>query len=239
MIRFLSIATFLCTTIMSWSQIPDYTLIRGAKPTVKDTIEHRSRFSVGVSVTPEMNSIFTEGNIGTEGVSPRMGATFGINFGFVIRPSFTIRTGVYYGRKKYGHIHNGLVFPQDLIGPEPTTSSMESQVQYSIFHLPIILQVNPGGKQFFFAAGLGWDYQHYATAQQHIFFGNGEEDQLPEIKKPSPNFSSHLSFGYALKASDKVRMLFEPIFKIRIRDFIIAGSNLYNIGMRVTLNFNL
>lgn len=225
---------------LSWLQLPDYSLIQKTREVpAEDSLPHRSGFSLGLSFVPEINSLLTENKVGFEGVFPQIGATFGLNIGFELVSSFTIRTGMYYGQKKYGHIHDGLIFPEDLSGPEPTTSRMESQVQYAVFHLPLILQFNPGGSRFFFAAGLAWDYQHRATAQQRITFGNGEEGQLPELKDPSPNFSSQISFGYAVKASNRWNVLFEPFVRLHFVDYIIVGSRLYNAGMRITLNVDL
>jgi len=187
-----------------------------------------------------MNNVFTSGEFGTEGVAPRLWLTLGINVGFTLGPVFKIRTGIYYGWKGYTHIHDGLVFfPQDTIGPSPTTSRVESQVSYSIWHLPLILQFNPKATRFFIAGGLAWNYQHYASVDQTIYFGNGDTEILPPTKEPSLNFSVVASLGYRLRVAEKIDLVFEPVFKYHFRDYIIAGSNLYNFGLKITLNYHI
>jgi hypothetical protein len=216
---------------------PDIDLIRGVKPTVQDTTE--SRLSFGLGFTPEINNILTSSPVGTEGVAPRAGITFGINFGFSLSKSFRIRTGFYYGRKGYTHIHDGLIFPQDTMDGNNTTSRLESQLKYSVFHLPLILQFNPGGSRFFATAGLAWDHQHSDNADRTIYYGSGDTDSLTAIQGPSPNFSAEATLGYKLAVSRSFELLIEPIFKFHFREYLISGSNLYNLGLRVTLNYNI
>ena len=74
------------------------------------------------------------------------------------------------------------------------------------------------------------------NSQRNIYFGNGSTQLMNSGNKMEANVGPLVSLGYQIP---KTNFLLEPLFKYYLRDQIIANSNQYNYGLKITYNMGL
>lgn len=196
-----------------------------------------SKFDLGFYILPEMNGLITGNPIGRETVSAKFGGAAGLNIEYRLTSKISLRTGLGFGIRNYEHVHEGLIFNSD-ISPNDgiiSESSIESNITYIEVQLPLLLQYNINSN-FFFTAGLELTTAFADRSERVIFYGNGTTEDMQNNNKIGANVGPLITIGYEIPNSN---LLLELLFKYYLRDQIIANSNQYNFGLKITYNLGL
>jgi hypothetical protein len=193
----------------------------------------------GFSLTPEFNDLKVSNLVGQESVAPKMGLSAGLNVAFHLSNKFSLRTGLGYGFKHYNHTHAGLIFGTDL-NPQTgvnTTSTIESKIAFSELQFPLVFQYELKENKIFIAGGIEITKPFANQSERTVYYGNGTTDVLSNPTQNGLNFAPVLSLGYLLPVTDQLSISIEPMFKYYLKTYIIAGSNLFNYGLRTAIHF--
>lgn len=197
------------------------------------------KINFGLSITPEFNNLILGNPVGQESVKSKIGFSAGISFKFHLTNKSSFITGIGFGKKNYNHTHCGLIYGTDidpLIGII-SESKIESKVSFSELQIPLVFQYELKTNKFYIAGGLELIYRFLNNSERIIYYGNGAIAKLSNSNINGLNFAPELSFGYKLPVSDKLSISIEPMFKYYLKEYIIIESNLYNYGLKTTLNF--
>jgi hypothetical protein len=177
--------------------------------------------------------------VGQESVAPRIGVSAALNVAFHFSNKISLRTGLGYGFKNYNHTHAGLIFGTDL-NPTTgvnTTTTVESKITFSEFQIPLVFQYELKENRFFIAGGMEITKPFANQSERIVYYGNGTTDFLPNPTQNDLNFAPVLSLGYLLPVTDQLCISIEPMFKYYLKTYIVAGSNLFNYGLKTTIHF--
>jgi hypothetical protein len=197
------------------------------------------KIQFGFSLTPEFNDLKVSNLLGQESVAPRIGVSAGLNVAFHLSNKISLRTGLGYGFKRYNHTHAGLIFGTDL-NPTTgvnTTTTVESKITFSEFQIPLVFQYELKENRFFIAGGMEITKPFANQSERIVYYGNGTTDFLPNPTQNGLNFAPVLSLGYLLPVTDQLCISIEPMFKYYLKTYIVAGSNLFNYGLKTTIHF--
>ena len=197
------------------------------------------KIQFGFSLTPEFNDLKVSNLVGQESVAPKMGLSAGLNVAFHLSNKFSLRTGLGYGFKHYNHTHAGLIFGTDL-NPQTgvnTTSTIESKIAFSELQFPLVFQYELKENKIFIAGGIEITKPFANQSERTVYYGNGTTDVLSNPTQNGLNFAPVLSLGYLLPVTDQLSISIEPMFKYYLKTYIIAGSNLFNYGLRTAIHF--
>ena len=197
------------------------------------------KIQFGFSLSPEFNDLKVSNLVGQESVAPKMGVSAGLNVSFHISNKFSLRTGLGYGFKHYSHTQTGLIFGTDLnpITGVNTTTTVESNVSFSEFQIPLVFQYELKENKIIIAGGMEITKPFANQSERTVYYGNGTTDMLANPTENGLNFAPVLSLGYLLPVTDQLSISIEPMFKYYLKTYIIAGSNLFNYGLRTTIRF--
>ena len=193
----------------------------------------------GFSLCPELNYLKMGNLVGQESVAPRIGVSAALNVAFHFSNKISLRTGLGYGFKNYNHTHAGLIFGTDL-NPTTgvnTTTTVESKITFSEFQIPLVFQYELKENRFFIAGGMEITKPFANQSERIVYYGNGTTDFLPNPTQNDLNFAPVLSLGYLLPVTDQLCISIEPMFKYYLKTYIVAGSNLFNYGLKTTIHF--
>jgi hypothetical protein len=193
----------------------------------------------GFSLSPEFNNLKVGNVLGQESVAPKIGVSAGLNVAFRLSHQISLRSGLGYGFKHYNHTHAGLIFGTDLnpITGVNTTTTVESNVSFSEFQIPLVFQYELKENKIFIAGGLECTIPFANQSERTVYYGNGTTDMLANPTQNGLNFAPVLSLGYLLPVTEQLSLSIEPMFKYYLKTYIIAGSNLFNYGLRTTIRF--
>jgi hypothetical protein len=193
----------------------------------------------GFSLSPEFNDLKVGNVLGQESVAPKMGLSAGLNVAFHLSNKISLRTGLGYGFKHYNHTHAGLIFGTDLnpITGVNTTTTVESKVGFSELQIPLVFQYELKENKIFIAGGMEITKPFANQSERTVYYGNGTTDVLSNPTQNGLNFAPVFSIGYLLPVTDQLSISIEPMFKYYLKTYIIAGSNLFNYGLRTTIHF--
>lgn len=119
-----------------------------------DGSEHRIKF--GLAITPEYNNLRVKNLVGQESVATKIGFSTSLQVEFCLTNSISLRSGFGYGLKNYYHTHSGLIFGTDLnpVTGVNTTTTVESEVSFSEFQIPLIFQYELKENKLFISGGM-------------------------------------------------------------------------------------
>ena len=80
------------------------------------------------------------------------------------------------------------------------------------------------------------DYQKASNSDRTVYFGDGSTEKLSSSLDPIMNLSTIISVGYSYLFFTRYEALIEPVFRYYFREYVVTGSNLYSVGLRITLN---
>ena len=198
------------------------------------------KVAYGLSITPEFNSLIAGNPVGQESVKSQLGFSAGFNVEFQLSKKSSIRTGIGYGLKNYEHTQSGLIFGSDI---NPVTgvvseSKLESKIAFSELQIPLIFKYEFKENKFFVTGGMEFIYPFANNSERVIYYGTGNTEKLSNSNNTkSVNLAPVISLGYNFTVSDKLSISIEPMFKYYLKEYIIIESNLYNYGLKTTLNF--
>ncbi len=197
------------------------------------------KIQFGFSLSPEFNDLKVSNLVGQESVAPKIGVSAGLNVAFRLSNQISLRTGLGYGFKHYNHTHAGLIFGTDLnpITGVNTTTTVESNVSFSEFQIPLVFQYELKENKIIIAGGMEITKPFANQSERTVYYGNGTTDMLANPTENGLNFAPVLSLGYLLPVTDQLSISIEPMFKYYLKTYIIAGSNLFNYGLRTTIRF--
>jgi hypothetical protein len=197
------------------------------------------KIQFGFSLSPEFNDLKVSKLVGQESVAPKIGVSAGLNVAFRLSNQISLRTGLGYGFKHYNHTHAGLIFGTDLnpITGVNTTTTVESNVSFSEFQIPLVFQYELKENKIIIAGGMEITKPFANQSERTVYYGNGTTDMLANPTENGLNFAPVLSLGYLLPVTDQLSISIEPMFKYYLKTYIIAGSNLFNYGLRTTIRF--
>jgi hypothetical protein len=197
------------------------------------------KIQFGLSLSPEFNDLKVGNLVGQESVAPKIGVSAGLNVAFHLSHQISLRTGLGYGFKHFNHTQTGLIFGTDLnpITGVNTTSTIESKVSFSEFQIPFVFQYELKENKILIAGGLECTRPFANQSERTVYYGNGTTEVLSNPTQNELNFAPVLSLGYLLPVTDQLSISIEPMFKYYLKTYIIAGSNLFNYGLRTTICF--
>jgi hypothetical protein len=197
------------------------------------------KIQFGFSLSQEFNDLKVGNLVGQESVAPKIGVSAGLNVAFRLSNQISLRTGLGYGFKHYNHTHAGLIFGTDLnpITGVNTTTTVESNVSFSEFQIPLVFQYELKENKIIIAGGMEITKPFANQSERTVYYGNGTTDMLANPTENGLNFAPVLSLGYLLPVTDQLSISIEPMFKYYLKTYIIAGSNLFNYGLRTTIRF--
>lgn len=197
------------------------------------------KLNFGLSVIPELNQLIVGNPVGQESVKAKMGLSAGFTLEFRLSEKSFIRSGIGCGKKNYDHTHSGLIFGND-IDPQTgliSTSRVESNVSFFELQIPLIFHYYVKENTFFIGGGIEAIYPIVNNSVRTIYYGNGDVEILSNTTENGINVAPVISFGYKQPLSDRLSLSIEPMFKYYLLEYIIGESNLYNLGLKTTLNF--
>ncbi len=197
------------------------------------------KIQFGFSLSPEFNDLKVSNLVGQESVAPKIGVSAGLNVAFRLSNQISLRTGLGYGFKHYNHTHAGLIFGTDLnpITGVNTTTTVESNVSFSEFQIPLVFQYELKENKIIIAGGMEITKPFANQSERTVYYGNGTTDMLANPTENGLNFAPVLSLVYLLPVTAQLSISIEPMFKYYLKTYIIAGSNLFNYGLRTTIRF--
>ncbi|PLW94320.1 MAG: hypothetical protein C0592_03170 [Marinilabiliales bacterium] len=199
-----------------------------------------SKIKYSICLIPEFNILSTGNPVGHEETTSKIGFSAGFGAEFFLSNNLSLATGLNYGLKRYSHTHTGLIFGSDI---DPylgyiSESSMESIVAYSELAIPINLKIYIQKLRLIMRSGIDIIYPIADHSERIIYYGNGMTDILGVPEKVL-NFAPTFSLGhyFPLSGGDYLTgkyISYEFIAKYHLKSFVLAESNLFNLGLRIS-----
>ncbi len=198
------------------------------------------KFRIGLNLGPETNRIIDRSdNFDNHIISSKMGISGGIILAYSLTERIAIKSGLGYGLKSYNHTEKGInlslnVNPQiGFVGE----SQIVSSVRFHEFQIPLIFEFK-FNYRLFACIGVEYDYQFNNKSKRTLYYEINKFLPLQTEEASTSNFSTYLSFGDTYIISDQLDIVLEPYFKYYFKSHIFSESNLFNLGLKTTLNLN-